>query len=234
MWVSKLGKILQPLWASVATGVKWGCCYPRYELLSAVRASDEAVGLKFFWQHKGILHTQFFFFWGSHLWHIDVSRPGVELELQLPAYATATATWDPSCICDLHCSCNDRASIHWTRPGSKPASSQTLCWVLNLLSHNRNSNFLIAVHLKPSEIKKCSSVQTGLLTISGMHLCIQDESKWNWILVWSHCCLFRLRGGRGGGGGCRIGGNENILKRRGYPENRVIIRQPLRFQGSLL
>ena len=28
---------------------------------------------------------------------------------------------------------------HWVRPGIEPALSQTLCWVLNLLSHNRNS-----------------------------------------------------------------------------------------------
>ena len=30
------------------------------------------------------------------------SRLGVELDLQLLAYATATSTWDPSCVCDLH------------------------------------------------------------------------------------------------------------------------------------
>ena len=32
------------------------------------------------------------------------SRAGVELELQMPAYTTATATQDSSCICDLCCS----------------------------------------------------------------------------------------------------------------------------------
>ena len=30
-----------------------------------------------------------------------VPRLGVKLELQMPAYATATATWNPSRICDL-------------------------------------------------------------------------------------------------------------------------------------
>ena len=30
------------------------------------------------------------------------SRPGVESELLLLAYATATAMWDPSQVCDLH------------------------------------------------------------------------------------------------------------------------------------
>ena len=31
--------------------------------------------------------------------------------------------------------------IQWETPGIEPASSRTLCWVLNLLSHNRNSTF---------------------------------------------------------------------------------------------
>ena len=38
----------------------------------------------------------------SHLWHMEFPRLGVKLELQLPAYTTAIATWDPSHICDLH------------------------------------------------------------------------------------------------------------------------------------
>lgn len=37
-----------------------------------------------------------------HLWHIEVPRPRVELELQLLAYATSTAIWDLSYICDLN------------------------------------------------------------------------------------------------------------------------------------
>ena len=34
--------------------------------------------------------------------HMEVPRLGVELELQLPAYITATAMQDPSRICNLH------------------------------------------------------------------------------------------------------------------------------------
>ena len=56
-----------------------------------------------------ILHCSFsfsflflFFFLGPHLWHMKVPRLGDELELQLPAYAVATATLDPSFIFDLH------------------------------------------------------------------------------------------------------------------------------------
>ena len=45
----------------------------------------------------------FFFFFGlfrADLWHMKVPRIGVELELWL--LATATATPDPSHVCDLH------------------------------------------------------------------------------------------------------------------------------------
>ena len=44
----------------------------------------------------------FFVFLGPHLQYVEVPRLGVELELQLQAYTTALATWDPSCVCDLH------------------------------------------------------------------------------------------------------------------------------------
>ena len=44
----------------------------------------------------------FFFFLGPHLCHMEFPWLGVESELQLPAYTTATATWDPSHVCDLH------------------------------------------------------------------------------------------------------------------------------------
>ena len=43
-----------------------------------------------------------FVFLGLHLWRMEVPRLGAELELQLLAYATATAMWDPSCVFDLH------------------------------------------------------------------------------------------------------------------------------------
>ena len=42
-----------------------------------------------------------FFFLELHLWDVEVPRLGVELELQLPTYTTATEMWDPSCVCDL-------------------------------------------------------------------------------------------------------------------------------------
>ena len=50
---------------------------------------------------------------------MEVPRPGVELELQLPVYTTATAIMNLSRICDLHHSLQQH-------------------WILNLISEARN------------------------------------------------------------------------------------------------
>ena len=52
---------------------------------------------------KGPCSTQnfFFFFLGPRLWHMEVSRPVFESELQWLAYTTVTSTQDLSLICDL-------------------------------------------------------------------------------------------------------------------------------------
>ena len=42
-----------------------------------------------------------FVFLQLYLRRMEVPRLGVEWELQLPAYTTATATQDPSHVCDL-------------------------------------------------------------------------------------------------------------------------------------
>ena len=39
---------------------------------------------------------------GLHVGHMEVPRLEVESELHLPAYTTATAARNLSCICDLH------------------------------------------------------------------------------------------------------------------------------------
>ena len=82
----------------------------------------------------------FFFFLGLHSRHIEVPRLGVKLELQLPVYTTATATPDPSHICNLRCSLRQ----HWILNSLSKIRDWT--WslmdtsqVLNMLSHNRNS-----------------------------------------------------------------------------------------------
>ena len=61
----------------------------------------------------------FFFFLRASPWHMEVPRLGVESELLLPAYATATTTPDPRHVCDLH-------------------HSSQQCWILNPLSEARD------------------------------------------------------------------------------------------------
>ena len=54
----------------------------------------------------------FFFFLGPHQQHMETPRLGVESELQLPTYATAAATPNSSCICDLHHSLQRRRILN--------------------------------------------------------------------------------------------------------------------------
>ena len=55
-----------------------------------------------------ILYSFIFIILELHPWHMEVPRLGVELELQLGAYTTATAPRDPSRVCDLHHSSRQR------------------------------------------------------------------------------------------------------------------------------
>ena len=77
-----------------------------------------------------------FFLW-LQVGRMGVPRLGVlevKLELQMSTNTTATATWDPSCVCDLHHSSWQRQILnHWRRPGIELASSWVLvrfitCW----------------------------------------------------------------------------------------------------------
>ena len=72
---------------------------------------------------------------------MEVPRLGVQSELQLPAYATATAIQDPSRICDLH-------------------HSSQQCRVLNPVSEVRDGTHKLMV---PSQIGlRCAT--TGMPT----------------------------------------------------------------------
>ena len=53
--------------------------------------------VSYFFQEKKSLFIHLFFFLV-----MEIPRLGMESELQLPAYTIATATRDPSSICDLH------------------------------------------------------------------------------------------------------------------------------------
>ena len=71
---------------------------------------------------------------------MEVPRLGIKLELQLPAYTTATAMPDLSCICNLCCSLHHGWILN---PLSKARDRTHIfidkSWVLNPLSHSKNS-----------------------------------------------------------------------------------------------
>ena len=76
------------------------------------------------WMAFTILLIFFSFVW-PHMRYMEFLRPGVESELQLPAYATA---------------CGNAGSLtHSERPGIRPAFSQRQPQILNPLGHNRSS-----------------------------------------------------------------------------------------------
>ena len=79
------------------------------------------------WSGNKLKVCLFVVFFRPHPWHMEVHRLGAELVLQLLAYTTATATQDPSHVCDLHHSSGNAGSLtHWVRPGIELVSS----WIL--------------------------------------------------------------------------------------------------------
>ena len=103
----------------------------------------------------------FFAFLGPYLRHMEVPRLGVESQLQLPAYTTATAMPDLNCICDPH-------------------HSSWQSRVLNPLSEARDRTCII---MEASQIRFCwATMGTPRETfLRDMRLGIEPASSW--ILV---------------------------------------------------
>ena len=97
-------------------------------LSSMFRLSGSGINLIFIWiwvlKYSFLFfyfHFYFYCFLGPHMWRMEVSRLGVESELQPPAYTTAIAMWDLSHICDLHHS----SQHHWIPDPLSKARDQT-------------------------------------------------------------------------------------------------------------
>ena len=84
---------------------------------------------------------------------MEVSRLGVDLELQLLAYTTATATPDPSLVCNLHRGSQQR-------------------WILNPLSEasDRTRNIMVPgqIHFRcaTTETPSCAFFNLGVLLLN--------------------------------------------------------------------
>ena len=132
-------------------------------------------------QHDSYIYSyiyifNFFFFLWPHLQHMEVPTLRVELMLQLrlipqqQQIQAASENSTPACG-------KARSLTHWVRPGIEPTFSQTLCWVLNPLSHNWNSLYSI--------IYSFSSGYYKILTT--VFLCYNSRSCWLsilYIVVW--------------------------------------------------
>ena len=71
---------------------------------------------------------------------MEFPRLGVESKLHLPAYATAIAMLELSYTCDLHCIFQQRQQLNpLSEARDQTCTLMDTSWVLNLLSHNRNS-----------------------------------------------------------------------------------------------
>ena len=84
----------------------------------------------------------YIYFLQPHLWYMEVSGLEVALELLLPAYTMATATQDPSRICNL---CQSLQQCWILNPLSEARNWTCILtdtsWVLHPLSHNVDSYF---------------------------------------------------------------------------------------------
>ena len=94
---------------------------------------------------------------------MEVPRTGVELERQLPAYTTATATWDLSIIHDLAMAHSNAGSLtHWVKPGIEPESSWILAGFISTEPWQELLNCLLVLWLLDDSILDFIS---GLLTM---------------------------------------------------------------------
>ena len=122
----------------------------------------------------------FFFFLGPLLWHMEVPRLGVKSELHLLACTTATATQDPSHICDLHHSSQKRQILN---PLSEARDQSCILMDTSgvhylLLSHNGNSNnisFYFFVFSRTTPTAYEGSQARGLIEAVATSLCPEPQ-----------------------------------------------------------
>ena len=76
------------------------------------------------------------------MWHMKVPRLGATPELQLPAQATATATPNPRCICDLWHISRQLCFLNLlSKARDQTRILMNTSQVLNPLSYKRNSQY---------------------------------------------------------------------------------------------
>ena len=110
---------------------------------------------------------------GPYPWHMEVPRLGVQLELQLPAYATAQqfGIWAAS-VTYATGHGNTRSLAHWARPGIKPTTSWFLVSDSFPLRYDGNSKLYSLFKTNPFSH-----------SLSSSHLCYWPWDAWLWFLL---------------------------------------------------
>ena len=103
VWISQTSHLKKP------ERCTWFQSYNLYNIVQKMAKQIYAIVTHYHWGYwlegsfTGDLVMFFVFvFLGPHLWHRKIPKLGVESEVQLPTYTTATARQDLSCVCDLH------------------------------------------------------------------------------------------------------------------------------------
>ena len=123
----------------------------------------------------------------SHLWHMKVSRLGVES--QLPAYTTATVTWYPSKVWDLHHSSWQQLQIINTLSEARDwtcvlmdTSWVRYCWAMTELlffSFNNRHGKVCALWVKQGSRKRALSFSVLIICCPrGLHFLPELSPGW--------------------------------------------------------
>ena len=116
---------------------------------------------------------------------MEFPRLGVEMELQL--LATGTATWDPSCVCDLHHS----SWQNWILNSLSEARDSTsvfmdTSWVCNPLSRNRNSLiFIFIISFAMQKLASSTSSHSFIFVLIYLPCDTWLEKTLVWLISWN-------------------------------------------------
>ena len=130
-----------------------------------------------------------FFFLGLHPWRMEVPRPGVESELQLPSYTTATATRDPSRICDPHHSSQQHGILNsLSRARDRTCVFMDTSQVCNPLSHNSNSTLRYCCFIMLCQFLLYSQVTQSYIYTYILFLIISSIIFYSKRFIYSSLC----------------------------------------------
>ena len=125
----------------------------------------------------------FCLFLGPHPWHMEVPRLGVKSELLLLAYATATATWDPSHIFDQHHSSQKCQILNrLSKARDRTHNLMVPCWIRFCCATMGTPKFYL--FKKNLEFKKFSGVPIVAQQVTNAASIHEDADSFPGLTLW--------------------------------------------------